>query len=114
MGRKHCCRYSICNQDLSPTILKKVLSLVLQIFLYLQAFECNTTSDWLNGMVKPIRSCVTSLQNKKKMVFLRFFVNMDLGHHAPPTPTILNPLPDDKILEWSKLKQIADDILKCI
>ena len=27
---------------------------------------------------------------------------------------ILNPLPDDKILEWSKLKQIADDILKCI
>ena len=24
-----------------------------------------------------------------------------------------NPLPDDKILDWSKLKQIAD-ILKCI
>ena len=23
-------------------------------------------------------------------------------------------LPDDKILEWSKLKQIAEDILKCI
>ena len=26
----------------------------------------------------------------------------------------VNPLPDDKILDWSKLKQIADDILKCI
>ena len=26
----------------------------------------------------------------------------------------LNPLPDDKILVWSKLIQIADDILKCI
>ena len=25
-----------------------------------------------------------------------------------------NPLPDDKILDWSKLKQIANDILKCI
>ena len=25
----------------------------------------------------------------------------------------VNPLPDDKILDWSKLKQIAD-ILKCI
>ena len=25
-----------------------------------------------------------------------------------------NPLPDDKILDWSKLKQIADEILKCI
>ena len=23
-----------------------------------------------------------------------------------------NPLPDDKILDWSKLKQIADNILK--
>ena len=27
---------------------------------------------------------------------------------------ILNPLPDDKISDWSKLKQIADNILKCI
>ena len=26
----------------------------------------------------------------------------------------LNSLPDDKILGWSQLKQIADDILKCI
>ena len=25
-----------------------------------------------------------------------------------------NPFADDKILDWSKLKQIADDILKCI
>ena len=25
-----------------------------------------------------------------------------------------NSLPDDKILDWSKLKKIADDILKCI
>ena len=25
-----------------------------------------------------------------------------------------NPLPDDKILDWSKLKHIADDIFKCI
>ena len=23
----------------------------------------------------------------------------------------INPLPDNKILDWSKLKQIADDIL---
>ena len=25
-----------------------------------------------------------------------------------------NPLPDDKILDWSKLKQIAEYILQCI
>ena len=25
-----------------------------------------------------------------------------------------NSLPDDKILDWSKLKQLADDILNCI
>ena len=27
---------------------------------------------------------------------------------------LLNLLPDDKILDWPKLKQIADDISKCI
>ena len=26
----------------------------------------------------------------------------------------VNPLPDNNILDWSKLKQITDDILKCI
>ena len=26
----------------------------------------------------------------------------------------INPLPDNKILDWLELKQIADDILKCI
>ena len=35
----------------SPTILQNILSLVLKIFLYLEAFECNTTSDWLNRTV---------------------------------------------------------------
>ena len=34
-----------------------------------------------------------------------------LKHH---THSHFNPLPDDKIIESSKLKQIADDILKCI
>ena len=29
-------------------------------------------------------------------------------------PLLVNSLPDDKILDWSKLKHIADDILKCI
>ena len=27
---------------------------------------------------------------------------------------LLKPLPDEKHLDWSKLKQNADDILKCI
>ena len=27
---------------------------------------------------------------------------------------MLNPLPDETILDWSKLKENADDILKCI
>ena len=35
----------------SPTILKNILSLVLQIFLCTEAFERNTTSDWLNHTV---------------------------------------------------------------
>ena len=31
-----------------------------------------------------------------------------------PVENWFNPLPDEKILDWSKLKEIADDILKCI
>ena len=43
----------------SPTNLKNVLRLVLQILLYLKPFECNRISDWPNHMVWPIRSFVT-------------------------------------------------------
>ena len=49
------------------------------------------------------------------MLFSHFCENLnkhfeitDVG--SPP----FNPLPDKNILDWSKLKQIADDILKCI
>ena len=35
----------------SPFIFKNLLNLVLQIFLHLEAFESNTTFDWLNHMV---------------------------------------------------------------
>ena len=33
-------------------------------------------------------------------------------HPVMKTSGLLTPLPDDKILDWSKLKQIADDILR--
>ena len=36
---------------ISPSILEKIVSLVLQIFFYLEEFECNTTSNWLNRTV---------------------------------------------------------------
>ena len=56
-----------CRQQLNqPTILQNVLSLVLQIFLNLEAFECNTTSDWLNHTVYPIKSYVTFKFTKSK------------------------------------------------
>ena len=46
------------------------------------------------------------------------FALFDLGVFTPGSEftniLTLNPLSDDKILDWSKLKQIADDILKCI
>ena len=35
----------------SPTILQNVLIIFLQIVHYLAAFDCNTTSDWLNHTV---------------------------------------------------------------
>ena len=58
------------DQDQSPyppNILKYSLSLVLQIFLYLEAFECNTTSDWLNHTIKR----VAFKFRKRQRMFLR-------------------------------------------
>ena len=46
-----------------------------------------------------------------------FSKNLLLQGHCNATlydKGLVNPLPDDKILDWSKLKQTADDILKCI
>ena len=35
-------------------------------------------------------------------------------HNCSDLENCVNPLPDDKILDRSKMKRIADDILKCI
>ena len=48
--------------------------------------------------------------------YTKFILATLLGTGSPQ-PCVLhriNPLPDNKILDWSKLKQIADNILKCI
>ena len=49
----------------SPTILKIILNLVLQIFLHLEVFEINTSSDWLNPLLDmPILGSSNSARNK--------------------------------------------------
>ena len=48
-------------------------------------------------------------RNLRRLV--QCLLQMDI---APFKMKWFNPLPDDKILDWSKLKQIADDILKHI
>ena len=39
--------------------LAHFLSNFPDFFLYLDALECSTTSDWINHAVKPIKICVT-------------------------------------------------------
>ena len=52
-------------------------------FHIFDAFECNTTSYWLNRMVEPIRSCVTfkfaTLGEKDKEYSRERLVNRDPG-----------------------------------
>ena len=66
---------SICSSNrqnlgpYSPTSVKNILYLVLQIFLYLEAFECNTTSDWL-------RTYVTFKVTKSWRIRQRMFFRM--------------------------------------
>ena len=66
----------------SPTILMSVLCLVLQILLYLAAFECNTTSDWPNHTVWPIRSCVTFKFTQSWRIRHRIFLRT-VGEYGP-------------------------------
>ena len=50
------------------------------------------------------------LAQRKILQFLQLFQLF----HNESIVVKFNPLPDDKILDWFKLKQIADEILKCI
>ena len=54
---------------------------------------------------KPFENMVGKGENAANQHFLLF-------HHV--FYPFFNQLPNDNILDWSKLKQIADDILKCI
>ena len=66
-------------------------------------------------------SCQIDFNQSLKMYYLFKTWQQDvLVKHKCPCNVIIimtyskiNPLPDDKILDWSKLKQIADDILEC-
>ena len=53
----------------------------------LEAFECNTTSDCLNHLVKPIRSCLTlkftKSGEKDKECSREYLVNTDPGAECP-------------------------------
>ena len=50
-----------------------------------------------------VSMCIKMEDLSGKLVFYIYFVM-----------AYVNPLPDDKILDWFKLIQIVDDILKCI
>ena len=69
--------------------------------------------NYSNG--RPECQAILTLEEKD------FENNEGKGENAGNQPFLLFPqcflllsLPDDKILDWSKLKQIADDVLKCI
>ena len=74
-------------------------------------FDDNTDNTRATTLV----SCFLGRQPKVKMCFQEAKIQAvgNIGFFVSAVPSI-NPLPDGKILDWSKLKQIADDMLKCI
>ena len=50
----------------SESILENILSLILQIFRFLEAFECNTTSDWKSESEAVLHSNLQILEKKTK------------------------------------------------
>ena len=59
---------------------------------------------------KQVAQLITELFEQEENACDNHFL-LFTGHQFPQV-IFFNPLPDDKILDWSKLKQIADDILK--
>ena len=58
---------------------------------------------------------ITIHHNLARHFYLKsWLVNKNLDLSMRKTLTYVNPLPDDKIIDWSKLKQITDDILNSI
>ena len=84
---------------------------------YWQSRAGDRTSDLLFSSPQRYKSVLQGLG----LAFKNVTANYDLVIHDVrwytdhvPERSLFDPLPDDKILDWSKLKQIANDILKCI
>ena len=67
--------------------------------------DCNIQADELYHCNSSHNSCMAWVKGK-------LFIS--LCHNISITAGLLHSLPDAKILDLFKLKQIADDILKCI
>ena len=63
---------------------------------------------------KPSVLTKTALQYLHFLVLNEYLVTSIFCYRGLDTISTPNPLPDNKILDWSKLIQIADDILNCI
>ena len=72
------------QQNNIGSILENILSLVLQSFVSLTAFECNTTSDWLNrirfSQSEVVTFKLTNLGEKTKNVLKKFGEFIQIFH----------------------------------
>ena len=90
-------------------------------FRFLQTESLQTILSNLMEMVESSPKMVENTVEKEEiahykpfLLFVRHFLNSCTTDVHRFVLESVNPLPDDKILDWSKLKEIADNILKCI
>ena len=89
-----------------PALLRELINIVIYpLFIVYQCscelcFNCELPSSVHTAQehTAPATIVLSGVKGSLRMTFYDFY----------------NSLPDDKILDWSKLKQIADNILKCI
>ena len=80
---------------------------------YLISSKHNKDLDLVGHLYVVVIPLICILPFTKTELFFAECVEQDQTVNESPIHTI-NPLTDDKILDWSKWKQIADDIVKCI
>ena len=83
----------------------------MKLFFFPLPNDIKVTSLGCNKLLslKHIKNIITTKTDHNRYGYVTVSINFFMVALC-----FFNPLPDDKILDWSKLKQIAVDILKCI
>ena len=91
------------------------VSVPLNLYHTIQTFNDPDEEDFCKQICKSLfPQCFLPCHRQISSVEPHYIFSPAKTFSMEVSEMLINPLPDDKILDWSKLKQIADTVLECI